>query len=202
MSGATVTLGYGKANLSAIYASFSSMKVQAPFARVSAVSSGVAKGPSNTTMVGNNEIRGVLVNRNVEHALGTVILLQSSWKVNGSPTRDGAIFLRLRVGAPLYNILAYVPTGVETICGDTFTMFSGYADILDADELEHVGIAVNNSYVRNFMEAEEIDECFQITQVTSETIPRPGLVEIESAEGPVMREIAQGAHRRIIVRRR
>jgi len=202
MSKATVTIGFGKANMSNTLATYGAMKVSAPFARISAVTSGASRGAQSRMQVGQFEHTGVLITAPVEHPLGTVILLQASWKRNGAPLREGALFLRLRVGAPLYNIMAFIPTGWENMCGDRFMMFSGYADILNAEELEQQMIEINNSYIRRFMEEEEIGECFEILESQPESIPRPSLKAISTPTGIQMREIADTPTRRIILKRR
>ena len=193
----TVTLAYGKANLSSSLATYGSMKVTAPFERVSAANSGERVGQNRYDRVGTSDINGAIVSTNVRHPNGTVILLTASWKRGGAAIRDGALFVRLRHGAPHYNISARLPTGRESICGDSFIAFSGMADILNVDQLGLLGIQVNRSYVSRFMDQEELGECFTISQLSRETIPRPSLTAIETPAGVEMREVAQEPSRRL-----
>lgn len=197
----TVSLAFGKANLSSVLATYGSMKVTAPFVRVSAATSGQRVGQQTSSPVGTHDLNGVIVYQQVQHENGTVLLLTASWKRGGSPIKDAALFLRLRLGAPTYNILAKVPTGRENICGDSFSMFSGSADIMNADELLSLGIEVGRSYVSRFMDSEEIDECFSINQISAGSTPRPLITEITTSEGTQVKEIAQVPTRRLVLRR-
>jgi hypothetical protein len=197
----TISIGYGKANLSNTLATYASLKVTAPFNRESALSSGKRVGSSHVSNVGNTDINGVLINQQVAHENGTIILVTASWKRKGSGIRDGALFLRLRHGAPSYSIQAYVPTGYDNIYGNNFTVFSGSADIMNADELLLMGIQVSRSYVGRFMEHEELEECFSITRIGQETAPRPVLTAIATAEGMQLKEVAQLPVRRLLLRR-
>ena len=197
----TVSVGYGKANLSNTLATYASMAVSAPFVRVSAVTSGQRVGKGNAARVGEHDMNGVVITQQVQHPNGTVILLTASWKRGGASIRDGALFVRLRHGAPTYNVVAKVPTGQDNICGDSFTLFSGSADIMNADELALLGIQVNRSYVSRFMDDEELEECFQIVQLARETVARPSLTAISTPDGVQYREVAQLPSRRLVLRR-
>lgn len=197
----TVQVGYGKANLSSTLATYACMKVTAPFARVSAASSGPKVGSAMVTAVGSHQINGVLINNQVQHPNGTVILLTASWKRGGSPIRDGALFIRLRFGAPHYNVLAKVPLGAENICGDSFVIFSGTGDIMNADELLERGIEVQRSYVSRFMDEEELGECFILNRLAPESIKRPELVTIATPDGTKLVEVSQAPTRRMVFRR-
>lgn len=198
----TVALGYGKAVLKDILATYAAMKVSAPFSRVTAITSGVKMGANTTTRVGNWDGNGVLISANVGHENGSVILLQAKWMNGARLLREGGLFLRLRAGAPLYNVIAYVPTGPENICGDQFQVFSGHADILNADELKLLGLEVPRGYISRYMDREELAECFRLVQSAPESTPRPAIGAIATPTGIEMREIAQAPKRRMIVRRK
>lgn len=202
MSGITVTLGYGKANLSTTLATYACMKVDPPFTRVTAITSGKRMGQQTKAMVGNWEHTGVLLSTPVEHPAGTIILLQVKWMRGPHPVRDGSLFLRLRSGAAVYSIAGYVPTGPENILGDTFQLFQGPADIMNVDELRLLNIDVPRGYHSRFMDEEELAECFRIIQVSNESVPRPAISAIATPEGIEMREVAQEAPRRLRLRGR
>lgn len=201
MSTQTCSIAYGKANLSTTLVSYACMKVSAPFNRVSAVTNGVRVGRSNAVPVGTHEMNGVLISQQIQHENGTVILLTASWKRSGGSLRDGSLFLRLRHGAPTHNIIAKIPTGLDNVCGDRFSMFTGMADIMNVEELGTVGIEVNRSYASRFMDEEEIDECFQIVQLSKGANPRPALTAINTVDGVQMREVVQVPNRRLVLRR-
>lgn len=198
----TCTVGYGKANMSNTLSTYASMKVSPPFQRVSAATSGRAMGSRNLTQVGDWEGNGVLINVSVAHPPGTIILLQSKWMRRGIAFRDGAIFMRLRPGAAVYNIIASVPTGHENRCGDSFIMFSGPADIMTLDELRLVNLDVPRGYAQRFADETELTECYRIVRVSPESVPRPVIGAVSTPTGIELRELAQEPRRRLIIRRR
>ena len=202
MPGMTVTLGYGKANFARTVATFACLKVTPPFNTVSAAVSGANRGGKQYIQCGTLDLNGGVSLANVEHPVGTVILLQVSWKRQGMALKDGAIFLRLRPGAPLYNIAGMVPLSPENMVGDNVQLFSGYADVLSADDLAYLRIQPKSYYLDKFMDPEELEECFVISKAMEETTPRPEVAIVATAQGPQLREVAQTPARRLIIRKR
>lgn len=200
--GQAVTLSYGKATFSNTTATYAVMKVTPPFIRVTAVTSGKRIGGNHYTLVGQYEHNGGLSRTTVEHPNGTVLLLQVSWKRGGAPIRDGALFLRLRAGAPMIEVCSFLPLDHENMQGDRFVSFTGYADIMGAEELMLLGIQVPRMYTDKFMTMEELEECFSLRQLASETIGRPQLSAIATATGVELREVAAEPQRRMILRRK
>ena len=197
-----VTLGFGAANYPSIRMTTGNMRVRPPFIRESAVTSGKPSGIGMYTLAGRVSAFGSWSSRPVEHPEGTIILLQSGWKRAGAPLRDGAIFIRLRDGAPEYKIHSKVPLCAENACGDRLLAFHGRGDILSPDELIMYSIEANSSYRNKFMQADEIDECFIIEITAAETAPRPALkAVIVDGERKVI-ETAVAAPRRLTFRRR
>ena len=198
--GQTVQLGYGKANLATL-ATYSAMKVEAPFSRSSAVTSGKRMGSASHTQIGAHELEGGVTVVPTEHENGTVILLQVKWMRGGVGVSEGGLFMRLRSGAPLYNISGRIPTEAGNMAGDTFTMFNGYADILNPAELQLLGIEVNRGYISRYMDEEELEECFKIVQLREETQARPSITAIATPTGVQMREVQPAPKRRIVLRK-
>ena len=197
-----IDLGHGKANLSHTLATWGSMKVEAPFKRISAVTSGKRHGQQQVHSVGRHDMTGALINSKVEHDNGAVILVQASWKRGGSPIREGAMFFRLRVGAPHYRVDAKVPTGPENIHGDRFMVFQGYADIMNEHELTVMGITAGSQFRDRYMQTEELEECFEIRQLAGATQAKPTLTAIATPEGVKMTVMQPEPSRRLKFRRR
>lgn len=200
--GQTVSIGIGKANITPSLATYAAFKVTPPFSRITAVNSGVRKGMGSTVQVGAYDFNGQLYTHNVEHDNGTVILLQAKWMSGPHLVREGALFMRLRFGAPMYEVIASVPTGNDNMCGDSFRVFTGYADILNASELRMLGLEVGKGYISRYMEPAELEECYRIIQIGRESAPRPAVEEIETPTGVELREVAQMPARRMILRNR
>lgn len=200
--GQVVSLGIGKANLSNTLATYACFKLEPPFHRVTAITSGKRAGGGSRQQVGSHEGNGTLSTIPVEHDNGTVILLQAKWMRGAALLREGGLFLRLRAGAPLYNVIARVPTGHDNLCGDAFLVFSGNADIMNPAELKLAGYEINRGYISRYMDEEELSECYRILKVGGETAPRPAIEAIATPTGIEMREVAQLPLRRLNLRGR
>ncbi len=198
-----VTLTYGKVNLKHQSASYAALIVSPPFQRPSAVTAGVpVKGSRQRSAVSNWEGNGGLVHEKVMHAPNSVILLQVSWKRNGANLRDASVFIRLRPSAALLTITASLPTGQDSQLGDRAVMFIGRGDIMDSEELKVLGIEVPRSYVSTFMNAEEIEECFEVVEALPEKAPRPVIARIATGAGEVkLTEMPVAPRRRLRIRR-
>ena len=193
-----VTLGFGKANLTNALATYASMKVTEPFVRVTAIGSGrKVTGGDTRTPLGNHEAYGAIITSSVEHDAGTIIMVSASHKRGASLIREGALFFRLRHGAPLLQVDAMLPLDQVNRIGDRFTIFSGYADLMTVAELKLLGVEVPRSWINRFMAPDELAECFVVTVLRPETIPRPQLTAVATADGIEMREVAQEPRRRL-----
>lgn len=198
-----VYIGIGKANFKLIYASFACMRVKPPFLRDSALSSGrqIRDGQTGEWHAGAIAEHGVLYRRLIEHEPGTILMLQVGWKRNGAPTRDGAIFLRLREGASRWSIEGRLPMDADNRHGEFFNLFTGNADMLAPADLAAYGIEANKNYRERFMAAEEIEECFRVSCVVAESIPRPNLTLVGEGETRRLVEVAAPLRRRMNLRR-
>lgn len=199
----TIHVGYGKANLTQTLASYVAWKVAPPFDKESAANSGQRiPGSYHAEPVGTTDHRGALITQRVKHRDGTVILLQSSWKRGGSPIRDGAIFVRLRSGAPSYRIRAKVPQDQHSVCANVFTVFEGRADILSGPELTVLNLQIPRNYTDRFMQLDELEECYEIEEFAPAIVERPQLTAVATSEGVKMVELATPPSRRLRVGRR
>lgn len=196
-----VTLGFGKANFPDTSASYTCQKVEGPFVRVSAVTSGKPLSGGREYLPGRIPHRGTIWVRPVEHPEGTLILLQASWKRNGAPIRDGAIFLKLRNQGAQWEIDFKVPTDHENVIGDRVRAFEGRCDVLGALELTNMGIEIPRMFRDKFMSDEEVDECFYITRVSSEIAARPQRVLVGEGREAKVVEMAAAPARRMAFRR-
>lgn len=204
MSVQQIKLGFGKANFRITLATFACQRVTAPFVRESGVTSGRSLGfnAGHEYMVGAIREWGSVYNRDVEHPQGTVLLLQAAWRRSGVPIRDGAIFLRLREGAPKWEIRFKIPLDQGNVIGSDFIGFLGHADLLTHEDMGTFGFEVPRSYRQKFMSDEEVEECFTIRQAESERLPRPNLMIVGAGKDAKVVEVAQEPRRRLAIRRR
>lgn len=200
--GMIVQLAYGKANFANTLATYSAQKVTAPFVRVSAVTAGKRMGQVHHALCGFLDLHGGMATNTVEHELGTVLLLQASWKRGGFPVKDGAIFLKLRATAPQYRIMAKIPLDAENRIGEHAMHFMGNADILNESDLQVLGFEVPRQYRGRFMADEEVESCFTISMLSPETAPRAQTTAIATERGVEVREVAAMPMRRLRFGRR
>lgn len=193
-----VILGFGRANFPATSASYACFRVQAPFNRDTGINSGTQdRGYGKEYMAGAISAYGTLYERKVTHPMGTILILQVGEKRRGAPIRDGALFLRLRDGAPRWKVEGRIPTDACNMHGDRFTMFVGNADILTVDELDSFGIEANRMYREKFMSEEQIDECFILTMEAKEVKPRPNVMVVGEGKSRRTVEVAVAPSRRL-----
>jgi hypothetical protein len=193
-----VSLAFGKVNLSSQLATYFAGVVEAPFIRKSAMETGQkVSGSSSKQNVSNYEGHGAIYSGKVRHNPNAVILLQTSWKRNGVGIRDASVFIRLRNTGPMLRVDAMIPTGRESSLGDRFVMFLGRGDVMGADDLEVLGIHVPVSYQRSYMQAQELAECFDLSEVFPETIPRPTIARVAVAGETRLVEMPSAPRRRI-----
>jgi hypothetical protein len=198
-----IDCAYGKANLEVSLSTYAALKLEKPFSYKSAVLTGrQISGSRHDQPIGPLSHSGGIVSQKVEHDNGVVIIMQTQWKRNGSPIRDASLFVRLRAGAPLYSIIALLPTGRGNTFGDRFQFFCGMGDILTLNELKVAGYEVPNRYADNYMNPEEIGECFIVNKLRDQTQAKPTLTAIATAEGIQMKEVAQAPARRLRLQKR
>jgi hypothetical protein len=129
------------------------------------------------------EINGYLFLDTLRVPDGQIILLQCSVRHLASPIRDGAIFLRTRATGPMLTIKANLPPAQEASQTGDFLVFQGRADILDPDELSAYGSEIPQRFRDGFMAADEVAECFTVTELAPETERKPLYETAQDSEG-------------------
>lgn len=195
----SITTAYGSINLSNKSMSVASFKVSPPFQRVTASTSGRVRQRSSQPATSGGHGGGFSQTIS-EFEEGTVILYQASKSRRGSLVSQGSIFLRLRKSAPLLQVIAKLPTGPEGVLGDSFTVFTGHADLLNADELRVLGIEVARKYRAAFMVEAEVGENFAIRELAQGTAPKPVLIAVATSTGVEIKATAAEPNRRIRLR--
>lgn len=202
MEGQLFTLAYGACNYRDGSGSYTAFKVTPPFTRVQAVAAGAKEGRPENIPAGNLEMHKGFARCQVRYPNGTIILVQMTRKRSGSVVADGALFLRLRAGAALISVRAKLPISIDNIIGENILVFQAYADILSEEELDFVGIEPERSYVRRYMELDEVSECFSVTEVSPQREAPPRIQEVYGSQGVVQVEAASEPMRRLRIRRR
>lgn len=201
MTNQQVACMYGKANLRDCLVTYGSFVITPPFTRTTAVTPQVKKSQV-ATAVGTSEHNGVLLNCTVEHPVGTVIMLTSRWMQGMVTIREANLFFRLREGATLWQVIATVPTGPQNVCGNSAVAFTGHADILNEQKLNELGVHPYIGFMKRFMNAEEVRECFRLNKLAEEVVAKPSVMEVITPKGVEKKEIAQAPKRRMFIGRK
>lgn len=196
--------GFGKVNLSNQSASYSVMRLRPKYTLDSAITTGKREAGTITfhPVSAQAYINGTMQRDYVTHPNGTVLMIQAKWSRNGRPNvLDGAVLVRLRQEAAMINVIAKLPVGRDSILGDSFSIFQGYADILSPDEAKEYGIVVPRAQIDMKFDPDEVDECFSIEEIVPERLGKPVLTAVSTAQGVVMQEVATGPARRMRFRK-
>jgi hypothetical protein len=181
-----ISVGFGKENFSRSSISLSAFSVKAPFLRETVATAHKRQGqvqrfPASETP----DINGWLYLDTVQVPEGALILLQSSYRYNGSPFRDGAILLRIRPDAPNYLIRASLPASLESSQTGKFLVFQGRADIVATEEYSEYGLYPNQNWFQGFTNPEEVSEAFEIEMADAGT-PKPVMETVIDVEGKAL----------------
>jgi hypothetical protein len=198
-----VHVGHGKATLKTCTIQMSSFKVGKPWNREPAQTSG-RRRPFTATQqnVGaHGTVNGVVYSDTVGHDPNTILLLTSSLSRGGMSASDGAVILRLRPGAATLNIGARLPPASDNYLGTRFCMFQGMADILSVEEAELLGIRIPAGYVDKFFDIAQIEERFDVMEMSPASIAQPELQVVSTGNGQQIVEVAATPHRRLNFRR-
>jgi len=182
-----VALGYGKVNLSRLGMTLVCFIVEEGFKRT-LVSKRFAK-VGRTIMVPVSEhpdIDGWLYSESVNVPDGAIVMLQGSTRVNGAAIADAAIFIRIRREGTGLLINANLPAGARA---STHCVFSGWGDLLAIDDLEDTHVAVPPRFSNTYLNSEEIEEVFNVREVSKATAPRPVRPVLETVITPNGQEI-------------
>lgn len=193
------TIAFGKINLSNASMSVAAWRISAPFKRDSAVNTGKKQVGTQiwTDCTSHPNIGGRFGSDRVRHPVGTILAFQTTRTRNKVRISDGTIFLRLREGAAFIALQVKLPTGPESLLGDRFIVFQGYADVLSLEELKVCGIEIARNYQSAYMDPEEVEENLEVVTVTPESVPRPELRTVVSGGKVKAIAIAQEPVRRI-----
>lgn len=196
----SVTVGYGKINLSDKSMSIACFKVNPPFARTNASSAGRVRSRSSVDATTRPAIGGGFSLTVSEFEEGTVILYQTSRSRRGSPVCQASVFLRLRKTAPLIRMAASLPHGPESVLGDSLTVFTGHADVLTYNELRVLGVEVAKRYRDAFMDRDQVTESFTFTTLAEGEAPRPAFMAVSTSSGVEVKAVSAEPGRRIRLR--
>lgn len=180
-----VKLSFGKCSFRNTSGSWLSAVVTYPFKRVGVSQCFKVKGTTVFPASTAPQINGKMFQSSFDLPDGTILLLQANHRAKGANLRDGAIFIRVREKGPRLLVLAKMVPAMESTLGENMSMFEGCGDILSYEEVVSLGYAPPYSYERNYCNAQEIKECFEVVGFSQGTAPKPELRAVESAKGEV-----------------
>jgi hypothetical protein len=181
-----IAVGYGKAVFEHRSASVMALFLSSPF-KTEFAGRVFKRTNYSRQAVGRTQVEGELHSETLEVPDNSLLVVQVSHNYRGRREADGAILLRTRQTAALLQITARIPHDASRsiLQSHDFTCFFGRADILSANEASELfGIRFKNGWIKNYLDEDEIDECFSSIQ---EVLP-----EIEAAPVVEVAETRQG----------
>lgn len=185
MANQLISIGFGKETFTSASASLSAFVVEAPFERTLPGKKFKRQGQCQRFPASQHpEINGYLYLDSIADVPdGTIIVLQSSHRFRAAPISDGAIFIATRSTGPLLSVSAILPSAIEATTTGGFLVFQGRGDILKVDELEAYGIEPPKNYIRGFLDAEEVAECYTVKETAPALEDKPSFEVQEDATG-------------------
>lgn len=196
-----ISFAYGKANFPNKGMTLAAFVVEPPFARSLASKKLPRVGQQYRSMVGGLDRDGAIYAGSYNAPEGTIILMQSRHTANANSIADGAIFLRVRAGGPLVQIIASLPAHANNRLGTALSVFEGRADVLLTAEVAALGIEFPRNFVKGFMNKEEVDECFEIVPIAAGTSPAPKFEILVNEAGEAVAIAVANTPRRMRIRR-
>lgn len=157
---------WGSYNAAVMSGRLSCMHVAAPFKQTLAGAGIVKKqgSPSRIICGEDPDINGSLMQQILLPDNGTVLAIRFSKTTNGRPSADACLFVRTREDGHTITINARIPTARGLTLPRLVQAFHGKGDILGYNGMKTLGYDIPKSYRMNYMDEEEIEECFEYTE--------------------------------------
>jgi hypothetical protein len=139
----------------------------------------------------------------LEAKSGTILFITSERTVRRIPRYGAGILLRLRDGAPTYQITTPI-TPDEKSRYNALPVFVGRADILEYDQCaEEHGIQLGGAQISNWLDdIDEYEQAFNITELAGARTGPPTIIQRETADGVEAVTVDPARRRRTHIRRR
>lgn len=138
----------------------------------------------------------------LEAVTGTILFITAERTVRRVPQAGAGVILRLREGAPSYQISVRVTADPKARYA-TLPVFVGRADLIEYDQAnEEHGIELNRNQVSNWLDDEdEYHEVFDIVELAPARTGQPEIMEVTTDAGVQRVTVDPPRTRRIKVRR-
>lgn len=176
----SISIGYGNANFATRSVKIMALSLDQPFNTVFA-SKKHKRLSFHQTQVGRTDVEGKLFSETIEVPDNSLILIQVSNNYRGRRVADGAVILRARANAALIQLTSLIPHDAErsVLADHNFNCFMGRADILSAQEATDMyGIEFRRGWIDQYMDTDEIEECFSGFKELAPEIEAAPIVEI------------------------
>jgi hypothetical protein len=139
----------------------------------------------------------------LEAKAGTILYITAERTVRRIPRYGAGILLRLRDGAPTYQVTTEVtPDALSRYA--SLPVFVGRADILEYDQCaEEHGIILGGAQISNWLDdIEEFEEAFTVEQLASARTGPPTIVHRETEDGVEAVTVDPAPRRKVMTRRK
>jgi len=156
---------WGSYNSAVMSGRVSCMHVVPPFKQTLAGASLPKQGTPSRIIAGEDpDINGSLMHQILLVENGTVLAVRISKTTNGRPSADACLFVRVRDDGNTIRINALIPKARGLTLPKELLAFSGKGDILGYNAMKSLGYDIPKSFRYQYMDEEEIGECFSYTE--------------------------------------
>lgn len=193
---------WGSYNAAVMSGRLSCMLVTPPFKQTLAGAGQIKKqgSPSRIICGEDPDINGALMQQILLPDDGTVLGIRFSKTTNGRPSADACLFVRVRADGHTISINANIPPARGLTLPRQVQAFFGKGDILGYNGMKSLGYDIPKSYRLNFMDEEEIEECFTYTEA-DDGVPLNLRAQTVVIAGEEKKIVTATPQRRIRVRR-
>jgi len=156
---------------------------------------------SNAASIDGHKLHGYWTNARYDLVEGMVLMIQVTNSVRAARRNNASMLIALRDSAPSLLVQARIVPHRNAVF-NSINAFAGNGDIISPSEAEELGYVLDRGYVDTFFHPEEVEEVFDVTELSPGT-DRPEIIEIRSVEGESVKVLgAPKPKRRVVVKRR
>jgi hypothetical protein len=156
---------------------------------------------SNAASIDGHKLHGFWTTAQYQAVEGMVLMIQVVSTVRAARRNNASMLLALRESAGSILVQARITPHRDAVF-NSINAFTGLADIISPAEAEELGYILDRRYVDTFFHKEEVEEVFNVEELSPGT-DRPEILEVRSPDGGLVKVLgAPKPKRRVVVKRR
>lgn len=135
------------------------------------------------------------------HVEGMMLMVQVLNSVRGAQRNNASMLLSLRETGPTLMVQANISPHRDAALSKV-TAFIGKADIMSPAEAMELGYVLDRNYIDTFFHQDEIEEVFDIQELSPATTDKPEIMEVSEPTGEKRKVLVSPKRKRRIVIRK